>query len=98
MSVAAKRGMSFVANQAAEERVVLVNHGRPVAVVDSAERLDADVRLIRSVALTILDRAADKVADRTEVFDLSAVCARLGFDVEQVRQRAAEEGSRASTQ
>lgn len=94
ISVAAKRGVSSLAASASTERVVLVNHGRPVAVVDSAERLDADLRLMREAALAVLDCAADKVASRSLTHDLDSVCKLLDLDPEKVRALAASRSAR----
>ncbi len=93
MSVAARRGISAVAALAGERRVVLTNHGRPVAVVDSAERLDDTVHRMREAAMVVLDAGADLVAQRSGSFDLDGVCERLGLDAEAVRARAAAQRS-----
>jgi len=50
ISVAARKGVSAVAAEAAEHRVILTSLGRPVAVVDAAERLDEDIRTMRKAA------------------------------------------------
>ena len=47
VSVAARKGVSAVAATAADQRVVLTSLGRPVAVVDAADRLDEAVRTMR---------------------------------------------------
>ncbi len=96
MSTAARKGISAVAAQAATERVVLVSHGRAVAVVEDAERLHAGVRLMRDAALAVLDAAADKVSDSSRKFDLDTVCTRLGLDADAVRARAEQRAQEAS--
>ena len=73
-----------------EQRVVLTSHGRPVAVVDSAERLDESARLIREASLAVLDAAADLVSARGKKFSLDEVCTRVGVDAGRVRELAAE--------
>jgi len=90
MSVASRRGVSWLPEQAATKRVILTSHGRPVAVVDTAERYDEDVRKIREAAWTVLDWIGEKVADRTASFSTDEACARLGIDPAQVRARAAQ--------
>ena len=77
-------------HQAEQQRVVLTAHGRPVAVVDSAVRLDEDVRRLREAQLAVLDAAADLVAKRSKKFSLDEVCARLGVDADRVRALAEE--------
>lgn len=88
ISVAARKGVSAVAAEAAEHRVILTSLGRPVAVVDAAERLDEDIRTMRKAARVVVVAAADKVAGRSTRLDLEAVCRSLGLDAEVVRERA----------
>ena len=90
ISVAARKGVSAVAASAGDQRVLLTNHGRTVAVVDSAERIDADLRVVREAALAVLDAAANLVSDRSRKFSLDEVCARLGVDPDVVRRRSGE--------
>ena len=91
ITVAAGNGVSALAAAAGERRVVLTSHGRPVAVVDSAERVDADLRRVRDAARAVVDAAADAALDRRPAkLNLDEVCARLGFDAARVRARAAE--------
>lgn len=90
VTVAARKGVSAVAAQSVDQRVVLTNHGRPVAVVDSAERLDEDVRTLREAARLVTDTFAHRAADaRPATLNLDEVCERLGLDVQNVRDRAA---------
>lgn len=90
ITVAARKGLSAVTAEAAEHRVLLTSHGRPVAVVDSAGRADDDVRQIREAARAVVECAADSVLQRRPAkLDLNAVCARLGIDPQVVRVRAA---------
>jgi hypothetical protein len=65
-----------------------------VAVVDSAERLDEDVRRLREASLAVVDAAAKLVSNRAKMFELDEVCARVGLDPERVRQLAAERVAR----
>jgi antitoxin (DNA-binding transcriptional repressor) of toxin-antitoxin stability system len=90
VSSASRKGVSGVVSAAGDARVVLTSHGRPVAVVDSADRLDDDVRRMREASLAVVDSAAFLVSTRTKKFDLDEVCARLGIDSERVRNIAAE--------
>ena len=92
ITVASRKGVSAVAAAAAGgQRVVLTSHGRPVAVVDSGERLDEDLRTLRHAARLVVDAAAEAVLARTPArFDLGEVCAKLGIDPDEVRARAEE--------
>ncbi|MDR5701500.1 hypothetical protein [Agromyces aerolatus] len=87
ISVAASRGISRVAADAIDRRVILTNHGKPVAVVDNAERLDEDVRVIREAALTVVDAATHLVWERSDRLTLEQMCERLGIDPAEVRAR-----------
>ncbi|MHB1534086.1 MAG: dihydrofolate reductase family protein [Acidimicrobiales bacterium] len=90
MASASRKGVSAVAAQAEERRVILTSHGRPVAVVDAASRLDEDVRLLREASRTVVECAAEAVAERRPAkLDLASVCDRLGIDVDSVQSRAA---------
>lgn len=88
ITVASRKGVSAVAAEAEERRIVLTSHGRVVAVVDSAERIDESLRQVREAALAVLDSAANNVSSRTEKLDLDRVCARLGIDAKAIRERA----------
>lgn len=90
VATASRKGISGVVTAADEQRVVLTSHGRPVAVVDSAERLDESARLIREASLAVLDAAADLVSARGKKFSLDEVCTRVGVDAGRVRELAAE--------
>ena len=79
-----------MANEAVEHRVILTSLGRAVAVVDSAERVDKDLRRMREAARTVVEAAADSVAGRTHTFSLADVCAKLGVTVEAVEAKAAD--------
>jgi hypothetical protein len=97
MAAASQRGVSGVAAAAAECRVVLTSHGRPVAVVEAAERLDDDVRRLREAALAAVSLVADRVASTAPATtSLEEICERLGVDVQVVRQRADALASRHS--
>src|SRR5665811_99179 len=89
ISVGSRKGLSKVVSTAEQQRVLLTNHGRVVAVVDSAERLDEDLRRLREAADTIIEFAAGE-ATRTvgERWDLDAVCDRLGLDSSVIRDLA----------
>lgn len=90
ISAASRKGVSALAAAASERRVVLTSLGRPVAVVDSAERLDASARAMREAAREVIDAYADRAAARTGTRTLAQVCKRLGMDEDVVRARAAE--------
>ena len=90
MASASRLGVSKVASQSANGRIALTSHGRVVAVVDSAERLDEDIRLMRESAAAVLDAAADLVSSLGKRLSLDETCARLGIDPDRVRARAAE--------
>ncbi|WP_163544802.1 hypothetical protein [Occultella kanbiaonis] len=90
MSAASRRGISRVAAEAADCRIVLTSLERPVAVVDSAERIDADLARVRLAARELVESFADRAASRGETHSLSAVCERLGLDEGTIRGRAAE--------
>ena len=91
IAVAAHKGVSAVATTSAEQRVVLTNHGHPVAIVDSAERIDEDLRRVREAARAFVESTADAVLERRPAkLDLDDVCVRLGVDINRVRARAGE--------
>ena len=79
-----------MATTAERRRVVLTNTGRPTAVVDSAERIDEDMRQVRDAARTVVDAYAQVAAGRTLTTNLEQLCARLDLDEARVRARAAE--------
>lgn len=56
IAVAAERGVSWLNDLAAEQRVVLTKYGRPAAVIDSAERLDATARLVDDARREVVER------------------------------------------
>lgn len=87
ITTASRKGVSAVAAAAHKERVVLTNHGRPVAVVDSAERLDETARKVREATGAVLDWAASRVSDRGQRLTLDELCARAGVDPDVVRER-----------
>jgi hypothetical protein len=90
VSIAARKGVSALTREAADHRIILTSLGRPVAVVDSAERLDEDLRRIREAARVVVGAYADAVASRVESVSLAEVCAQLGLSAEAVGARAAE--------
>ena len=61
VSVASRKGVSALAHEAMDHRVILTSLGRAVAVVDSAERVDEDLRLLRQAAHTVAESVADVV-------------------------------------
>jgi PHD/YefM family antitoxin component YafN of YafNO toxin-antitoxin module len=88
VSTAARKGVSAVAAAAADHRIVLTSLGRPVAVVDAAERLDEDLRRLREGARTVVEAYATLAADREAGLTLAEVCAQLGLDETAVREHA----------
>lgn len=88
ISSASRKGISAIAAEAERHRVLLTSHGRPVAVVDSAERLDEDLRIMREAARAVVEVGADRALKRTKGFSLTEVCDRLGLDVNAVHKRA----------
>ena len=88
VSIASRKGVSALTHEVAGYRVVLTSLGRAVAVVDSAERIDEDLRKIREAARLVVESLAETVKDRSTIFDLDDVCARLGVQVADVRARA----------
>jgi PHD/YefM family antitoxin component YafN of YafNO toxin-antitoxin module len=84
-----RRGISWLNDQAANRRVVLTKYGRPEAVIDSAERLDETVRLVREACREVVEQMCEVAAGRAgRTSNLDAVCERLGIDVERVHERA----------
>ncbi|MFV1960208.1 MAG: hypothetical protein ACC658_00095 [Acidimicrobiia bacterium] len=89
VSVGSRKGLSKVIAIAEDERVVLTSHGRAVAVVDSAERLDEDLRQLRKAADEVIEFATRSAVDGVEKrWDLDSACDRLGLDSSLVRERA----------
>ncbi|MCU1495568.1 MAG: uncharacterized protein JWO62_3332 [Acidimicrobiaceae bacterium] len=89
IAVASRKGISGLTAEAEEHRVVLTSHGRPVAVVDSAERLDEEIRLVRDASRIVVESAAEVALGRSPRLSLDEVCGKLGIDVGRVRERAA---------
>ena len=88
VSVASRKGISALTREAASYRVVLTSFGRAVAVVDSAERIDEDLRKIREAARLVVESLAENAKGRSTTFDLEDVCNRLGISVVDVHARA----------
>lgn len=88
ISVASKRGVSWLAETAAERRLVLTRFGFPQAVVDSAERIDEGAALIRDATRLVTEHYADTAVRRTSGLNLEDACAKLGVDAARVRDRA----------
>lgn len=89
VATASRKGVSKLAAEAEKHRVVLTSHGRPVAVVDSAERLDEDLRRVREASRSVVEAAAELVLGRSNRLTLEDVCAKLNIDPQRVRARAA---------
>ena len=89
VSIGSRKGLSKVVSTAEEQRVLLNSHGRVVAVVDSAERLDGDLRRLREAADSVIEFATVEAGRNAgERWDLTAVCERLGLDSSVIRDRA----------
>ena len=70
--------------------VVLTSLGRAVAVVDSAERIDEDLRKVRAAARLVVESLAETAKGRSTMLNLDEVCVRLGVNVADVRTRSAQ--------
>lgn len=88
VSVASRKGVSALTHEVAGYRVVLTSLGRAVAVVDSAERIDEDLRKVREAARLVVESWADTAKGRSAMLDLDEVCVRLGVNVADVWARA----------
>ena len=90
ISTASRKGVSKVMAEAEQRRVILTNHGRPIAVVDSAERLDEDLRRVREASRSIVEAAGELALGRSNQFTLDEICAKLNIDPQRVRARVVE--------
>ena len=88
VSVASRKGVSALTHEVAGYRVVLTSLGRAVAVVDSAERIDEDLRKVREAARLVVESMAETAKGRLAILDIEAVCTRLGVTIADVRARA----------
>lgn len=89
VSLAARKGVSALAKLSGDNRVALTSHGRVVAVVDSPDRVDAEVREVREAAWAVMEAAAELAAQRSRRYSLDELCAKVGVDAGRVRERAA---------
>ena len=89
VTTASRKGVSKLASEAEKWRVVLTSHGRPIAVVDSAERLDEDLRRVREASRSVVETAGEPALGRSNKFTLEDVCAKLNIDPSRVRERVA---------
>lgn len=90
ITVASKKGVSWLNETAAHRRVLLTRHNRVNSVVDSAERLDETARLVQTTRREVVDAFSDLASTRTTGLSLSKVCAELGLDEARVHARARE--------
>ena len=90
LTAARRQGLAALVDLAADEPLLLTRWGHPAAVIASAEWMDEDLRTLREAALTVLDAAADLVAERSPQHTLDEACERLGVDADVVRRRAAQ--------
>jgi hypothetical protein len=88
VSIASRKGVSALTHEVAGYRVVLTSLGRAVAVVDTAERIDEDLRKIREAARLVVESMAENAKGRSTTLDLEEVCNRLGISVADVHARA----------
>jgi len=88
VSVASRKGVSALTHEVAGYRVVLTSLGRAVAVVDSAERIDEDLRKVLEAARFVVESLAETAMGRSTKLNLEEVCARLKINVADVRARA----------
>ena len=91
VAIASRKGVSKVAAEAEEHRVILTSHGRPVAVVDSPTRIDEDLRRVREASRLVVEASMELALGRVSRLALDDVCAKLGVDPDVVRARAAAE-------
>lgn len=89
VATASRKGISKLAAEAEAHRVILTSHGRPVAIVDSAARLDEEVRQLREASRSVVEVAGELALQRSGRLSLEEVCAKLNIDLERVRSRAA---------
>jgi PHD/YefM family antitoxin component YafN of YafNO toxin-antitoxin module len=89
VTTASRKGVSKLAAEAEAHRVILTSHGRPVAIVDSAERLDEDIRRVREASQSVVEAAGELALQRSNRLSLEDVCAKLNIDPQRVRSRAA---------
>lgn len=90
ITVASKKGVSWLNETAAHRRVLLTRHNRVNSVVDSAERLDETARVVQTARREVVEAFSDLASARTTGLSLSEVCAELGLDEARVRARARE--------
>ncbi len=88
VSVASRKGISTLTREAASYRVVLTSFGRAVAVVDSAERIDEDLRKVREAAHLVVESMAEMAKGQSTTLNLEEVCTQLGISAVDVRARA----------
>lgn len=90
ISTASRKGVSWLADSAAEHQTVLTRFGQPVAVVVDHETHAENANLIREAKAAVVEAFADLGASRAKSgFSLDDICLRLGLDAEEVRARAA---------
>ncbi len=90
LTTARRLGLTRLTDLAGAEPVLITRYGQPDAVIASAKWIDEDLRTLREAALTVLDGAADLLAQRSPRHSLDEVCGRLGVDAAEVRRRAAQ--------
>ena len=90
ISTASRKGVSYLADQAGERRVVLTKFGRPVAVVESAARIDEQAQQVSEATSAVINYFADLAAGRTPFSTtLQEVCHRFGIDADELALRGA---------
>lgn len=88
VSIASRKGVLALTREVAGHRVVLTSLGRAVAVVDSAERIDEDLRTVREAARLVVESLTETAKGRSTTLDLEEVCTRLGISDADVHARA----------
>jgi len=88
VSIASRKGVSALTHEVAGYRVVLTSLGRAVAVVDTAERIDEDLRKVREAARLVVESMAETAKGRSTTLNLEEVCTRLGISIADVQARA----------
>lgn len=81
-TTASRKGVSAVAAAAEKRHIVLTSHGREVAIVDRADRLESQLGILRGATWEALNAAANLYSDRSTKHSLDEFCARFGLDVE----------------
>lgn len=95
MTIASRKGISWLANHAAEAPVVLTVHNRPVAVVTHPGQFDEILAELHDAARTVVEHYAELALERAApTVSLDELCARTGMDPDEVRSLASQHAAR----